>query len=662
MSCSHEILAGEIRVKSDILRSLFALNDLASLKLRTSNNCCSEKTTSFKFCKPSESCNYRIRYCTDYASFLDDRATANKIITLGVSHFCDEGIIISGFVKNLQGVTIPGCPIDIWYDGEIESVVSDGNGDYYFVIPDITNGVYNIEIRAPLADSVRNSYAITDCIGDTIHSPASFEYICDDAFFTKTNSLVFTISGVDKNILRKEYNFLESSQRDKFVDDVNNWFSSNCTGASICFDYEEDTEAVSACYDFQIKNLPNHIVPKNITLYGSGTCISVPEFTCTNGDSVDLCVDDDAVKCGTFVGRVAMIPGIYRFLFMKLKNLTCVEHWVYFADGDMPYTEHHEGGPGGTNLENIREKIQDWLEAQELTGTVNVSITNSVLEIKITGMSFGSSPMYLFYDDHNDGQRKQVEFTCTDYDYSIADCEWTVRVETEAKCGPIEIGLITKNIVGTNVPEVLTTLNISGRTYQDADTGDYISGKIAEYFPGSFVTFSRVDGYSEDSILVFRVNHSADRPQSIISFDVNGKPIENLFACTNLYHACECEEGTNENVGFTEDEFILYPEMFGKTSFDYGVYSLQICYKTFSGLEYKESICIFYESKEILCLVSDAVAIKKDTIAVSLYEALKNYSACEDCDCASMCEMYEVFVDELNSIFKKRVLNGCGCK
>lgn len=659
MSCSYSITRDSIRVKSDRLKSLFALNDLASMKLVASNNCCSDHTRNFKFCKPSESCNYRIRYCTDYATHLEDRAPANKVITLNLNHFCDEGIFVTGFVRNLQNQPVADCPIDIWYDGEIHQAVTDGNGDFYFVIENITNGVYNIEIRAPHARSVRQSYSITDCLGVEVHQPATFEYICDDSYFTKTNELILTISGVDKNILRKEYNFLEESQRLQFVNDVNNWFRSNCSGASICMDYVNDEGSI--CYDFQIKNLPNHIVPKNIILYGAGNCIGRPEFQCTNAESVDLCEDDEATKCGVFVARVDMECGIYRFVFMKLKNRNCVESFIYFNDGDIPYTQHNECGIGQTNLSAIRDKITEWLEDQELEGTVDVSITNGLFEIKITNMTVGASPMTLFYDDQNSGQRKQVEFTCIDYDYSLNDCEWTARVETEDECGPREIGIVTRKLVGTNVPEIAVSLNVGGPEYNNEDSGVYITQKIAEYFPGSFVTFSREDGYSEDSVLVIKVNHSPSRPKSIISYDVNGNAIENLFSCSNLYHACECEDGESDHVGFTDDELIIFPELFGKSSFTHGVYTISVCYRTFTGEQYSENHCLFYETQEIRCLVSDAVAKKIDTVAPALYESLKHYQACKNCDCDNMCEIYEALINELNDVFGKRVANGCGC-
>lgn len=129
--------------------------------------------------------------------------------------------------------------------------------------------------------------------------------------------------------------------------------------------------------------------------------------------------------------------------------------------------------------------------------------------------------------------------------------------------------------------------------------------------------------------------------------------VSNLEQKVYVYTNCETTPTYQKvlTAPFTSTISITSTSITSLDSFSTGVYKIEMVIKKSDGSYHKESQCRFIDCDEMECRVITDFEAKPENAL--LYQALKAFSACPQCDCSKICKIYNELIPEDT--------NECGC-
>jgi len=373
-------------------------------------------------------------------------------------------------------------------------------------------------------------------------------------------------------------------------------------------------------------NLPNGVVPAGMIFVGEDmSCADKTEFDCVNNsDCVTYKIEYELANIQE-----------YEMFSILYQDETGAFITVAFTDADFVYNPNAPVFPQ-TAADNV---------ISQFTGDFNlsVSVINDVLTIFATSIPEGQKP--ISFTIREDTTYYQVMFNCSGFTAPIS-CTHVSVIETD---GLENISSVLAFLDNNSAPIPITT---------ESYTLDEISDLVADLKTwivdngygniDSQITYSYSDGINVDSLLTitFTDLFNTITPSHIILSTNHGDLSTFNIQCTEFTGVPDPDEYDSDKLLFTSNKLFIYPEFFSRSdTLPDGIYRVRLEIDYADEERTIEQYCVFVDCETKCKLIN---RVLENSNAYRWYEILKFGEECEECDCDSLCEIYEKLLNDLN--------------
>lgn len=422
-------------------------------------------------------------------------------------------------------------------------------------------------------------------------------------------------------------NILETEVSDftTLEDTLNEWLSNNgYNQSSATVEITPETED-GFIIDVSFSNLPSGVVPQRMIFVGEDrTCADVTTFDCVNNSD-----------CLTYRSEYTL--GLQ----------TYVLHSIMYQDeeGEFITTEFTDTTFNYNPLAPVvpATAISNVLSQFDGDFSLSIVIVNHVLTILATGVPEDQRPVYFMITEG--GIPYQLIFSCSGFSEPIS-CTYNSEIETNGYTGVATIlALIDGNTNPTPISFESYTLDQMDDLVTDVKQWLVDNGYTNE--DGS-IEYEFTDGEETESFLTitFLGLFNTISPVSIVLSGDYGELKSFNIDCVEFTAVPNPEQYDPDKVKITTNQVILYPEFFGKTDeLPDGIYRVKLAIDYADGQRTIEQYCTFVDCNT-KCRIAERV--QDGSSLYRWYEILKFGEECEECDCDSLCDIFEKLLKELN--------------
>jgi len=442
------------------------------------------------------------------------------------------------------------------------------------------------------------------------------------SYYNKLFALYIKINGESVNVLSDVYTL--PLDNDLVVNDIQTALN-DFPNVEIELDASTDEDDF-LCVKLNIKGVPSGVIPENFVLANEDTCYVISDFNCLS--------EEEFLECSLYSVTLPysedVLPQDNLELFEFIYDDYSIVFNIYGDNNSFYYTTE----------EDFFERLTLIVTEDQLNGVLDISVdeieefVNSFSVEVVDGFVIINSTTYppnsisygyngSIYTDSN---------SCVEQEELSIECIPSVIVDSSFNY----VQSVTKQDDDSIAPYPY----IFGST-EISDLVD--EGFLIEY--GDYITITAPDDG------VYAINLYSTHTEQTEEF---------IFTCENIKYFYDDYEPNK--IRFIKDGFLIFPEFFGDSELQDGIYSFEITIET----EFQKEtfrFCKFVDCKT-KCYIAKLEKLEDLSSAYKLYETLKFAEECnDDCSCDNMCNLYNQLLNLIkncnNDSFKREP---CGCK